>query len=128
MGFLSFPRRGDSVVFAGLEQAQNLAGKDIRRPISDPFSRCRVCGKLSQIVKAIRRKRESQMSIRERAAVGARGYKLRQKPGNGWLSLPRTEYVKIRNQNNEKRIGLTLLSKKPAFAAIHPAMKLVVAD
>ena len=55
--FLSFPRRGDSVVFAGLEQAQNLAGKDIRRPISDPFSRCRVCGKLSQIVKAIRRKR-----------------------------------------------------------------------
>ena len=55
--FLSFPRRGDSVVFAGLEQAQNLAGKDIRRPISDPFSRCRVCGKLSQIVKAIRRNR-----------------------------------------------------------------------
>ena len=67
--FLSFPRRGDSVVFAGLEQAQNLAGKDIRRPISDPFSRCRVCGKLSQIVKAIRRKHESQMSIRERAVA-----------------------------------------------------------
>jgi hypothetical protein len=86
--FLPFPRRGDSVVFAGLEQAQNLAGKDIRRPISDPFSRCRVCGKLSQIVKAIRCKRESQMSIRERAAVGARGYnadELRQK-GREWLA------------------------------------------
>ena len=27
--FLSFPRRGDSVVFAGLEQVQNLAGKGI---------------------------------------------------------------------------------------------------
>ena len=83
--FLSFPRPGDSVVFAGLEQAQNLAGKDIRRPISDPFSRCRVCGKLSQIVKGIRCKRESEMSIRERAAVGARDYsadELRQKnPG-----------------------------------------------
>jgi hypothetical protein len=80
--FLSFPRRGNSVVFADLEQAQNLAGKDIRRLISDPFSRCRVCGKLSQIVKAIRRKRESQMSIRERAAVGVGGYnadELRQK-------------------------------------------------
>ncbi len=40
------------------------------------------CGKLSQIVKAIRRKRESQMSIRERAAIGARAYNadvLRQK-------------------------------------------------
>jgi len=86
--FLSFPRRGDSVVFAGLEQAQNLAGKDIRRPISDPFSRCRVCGKLSQIVKAIRRKRESQMLIRERAAVGARGDnadELRQK-AREWLA------------------------------------------
>ena len=69
--FPSFPRRGDPVVFAGLEQAQNLAGKDIRRPISDPFSRCRVCGKLSQIVKAIWRKRESAMPIREGAAVGA---------------------------------------------------------
>jgi DNA-binding CsgD family transcriptional regulator len=68
--FLSFPRRGDSVVFAGLEQAQNLAGKDIRRPISDPFSRCRVCGKLSQIVKAIRRKRIADVNSR-RGAVGA---------------------------------------------------------
>ena len=40
------------------------------------------CGKLSQIVKAIRRKRESQMLIRERAAIGARAYNadvLRQK-------------------------------------------------
>jgi hypothetical protein len=86
--FLSFPRGGDSVVFAGLEQAQNLAGKDIRRHISDPFSRCRVCGKLSQIVKAIRRKRESQMSIRGRAAVGVRGYnaaELRQK-AREWLA------------------------------------------
>jgi len=76
--FLSFPRRGDSVVFADLKQAQNLAGKDIRRPISDPFSRCRVCGKLSQVVKA----------IRERAAVGARGYnadELRQK-AREWLA------------------------------------------
>jgi hypothetical protein len=35
--FLSFPRRGDSVVFAGLEQAQNLAGKDIRRPFQIRF-------------------------------------------------------------------------------------------
>jgi hypothetical protein len=97
--FLSFPRRGDSVVFAGLEQAQNLAGKDIRRPISDPFSRCRVCGKLGQIVNAIRRKPESPMSIRERAAVGVRGYSVDECDktlGNGWLSLPSTEYAKIR--------------------------------
>jgi hypothetical protein len=88
--FLSFPRRGDSVVFAGLEQAQNLAGKDIRRPISDPFSRCRVCGKLCQIVKAIRRERIAD-SIPERAAVGPAATALPscdKKPGNGWLSLP----------------------------------------
>jgi len=85
--FLSFPRRGDSVVFAGLEQAQNLAGKDIRRPISDPFSRCRVCGKLRQIVKAIRRKRIAGVNSR-RVAVGARGYsadELRQK-AREWLA------------------------------------------
>ena len=67
--FLSFPRRGDSVVFAGLEQAQNLAGKDIRRPISDPFSRCRVCGKLSQIVKAIWRKRIADVNSRRAVAL-----------------------------------------------------------
>ena len=46
------------------------------------------CGKLSQIVKAIRRKRESQMLIRERAAIGARAYNadvLRQK-SREWLA------------------------------------------
>jgi hypothetical protein len=35
--FLSFPRRSHSVVFAGLEQAQNLAGKDIRCPFQIRF-------------------------------------------------------------------------------------------
>jgi hypothetical protein len=35
--FLSFPRRGDSVVFANLEQEKNLAGKDIHRPFQIRF-------------------------------------------------------------------------------------------
>jgi hypothetical protein len=67
--FPSFPRRDDSVVFAALEQAQNLAGKDIRRPISDPFSRCRVCGNLSQIVKAIHRKCDRCFKFNKRAEL-----------------------------------------------------------
>jgi hypothetical protein len=40
------------------------------------------------------------MSIRERAAVGVRGYNANECDktlGSGWLSLPSTEYAKIRN-------------------------------
>jgi len=51
------------------------------------FSQCRVCGKLSQIVNAIRRKRESPMSIRGRAAAYGAD-ECDKKLENGWLSLP----------------------------------------
>ena len=78
------PRYSDSVI-AGLEQAQNLAGKDIRRPISDPFSRCRVWGKLSQIVKAIRRKRIADGQFQKRRGRRARGYRRETENSKGAL-------------------------------------------
>jgi hypothetical protein len=61
------------------------------------------------------------MSIREGAAVGAHGYGANErdkKLGSGWLSLPSTDYAKIRNRKKEDRECFVLRAKRvpPVYA------------